>query len=118
MFLATAARTYNMFATTGTPDIPSGNSSNVVKGGGIFDIVQNFFTLIGVVIVTLVLWRVVKAFASGKIGDAAKVGIGGIIAAALCFNIAIPIGLVDSLGGVVKAVFDTLGSVAGGSQTP
>lgn len=113
MLLATAARIHNMVAAGG-PDIEGGSSSDVIEGGGIFDIVQRFFTLIGVVIVIIVLWRVVKAFAKGDFAGVAKVGIGGIIAAALCFNIAIPIGIVDSLGGVVKAVFDTLGSVAGG----
>jgi hypothetical protein len=80
---------------------------------GIFSIVQNFFTVVGVIIVLFVLWKVVKSFAKGDFAGVAKVIAGGVFAAAMCFDITLPINLVSSLSGLVQRVFETLGGIAG-----
>lgn len=80
---------------------------------GIGAVIQNAFTYIGVVIVIIVVWKVIKAAVSGKVGDAVKVGVGGLLAAAVAFNLMLPVQFVQGLGNLVELFFDTLGSLTG-----
>lgn len=113
MFLNSAVKIQNFLAADGVIDTSGAKSASELTEGGIFSIVQNFFTVAGVIIVLYVLWKIVKAFAQGNLAGVAKLIFGGVFASAMCFDITLPITLVSSLSGVVTTLFETLGNIGG-----
>jgi len=87
-------------------------SDAVTAAGGLFEMVQIVFYLIGAVILLIVVFRVAKLFAKGDMSGVAKTAIGGVIAAILCFNLNLPISLVNSAGGFAQNIFDAISNVA------
>jgi len=81
----------------------------ITAAGPVFGFIQTIFVFIGIVIILVTLFKVIKAFAGAKFPDAVKFGLGGLVAAALCFNLWIPIGIVNNLGGLVTNLFTTVG---------
>jgi hypothetical protein len=89
------------------------NSGKVIDAAGpVFGVVQTVFVVIGVAILLAAMFKVVKAFAKGDFGSAAKTGIGGIIAAILCLNLTLPITLINGLGSIASNIVESVGSVA------
>ena len=94
--------------------IPGSGVGEVIRDGAkTFGVVQNVFTVIGVCIVFATLWKVIKAAMLAKPGEAFKFFMGGIVAAVCCFDIAIPLGLIQTFGGVFRTAFDSLSKITG-----
>lgn len=94
--------------------IPGSGVGEIVRDGAkTFGVVQNVFTVIGVCIVFVTLWKVIKAAMLAKAGEAFKFFMGGIVAAVCCFDIAIPLGLIQTMGGVFRGAFDSLSKITG-----
>lgn len=101
-------------------NIGDGDVDKIDMSKGAFAIVTNVFTLIGVVIIFMTIWRAVQGFAKGDFGKVARVIVGGGIAAVLCLNLELGINLItsgaDLATGVVETIQDTL--KGSGSGTP
>lgn len=76
---------------------------------GVGAMIQNVFVVIGILIVLLMIARSVGAVMKGKMGDLAKNIIIGLIAAVLCFNLALPFTLITGLTSLMTEVFNTIG---------
>jgi len=98
-----------IYLASDDPVIPGQSVDEVLDAGSeSFGVVQNFFTLIGIVISIITLWKVIKFASLAKPADAVKFFFGGLIAAIFCFDISLPLGLVGGLGSVFRSIFDTL----------
>ena len=114
---AMATRLYLSLLPQGTPpSIPDEETKDVneilEEGASSFGVVQTFFTVIGIVIVFFTLWRVIKNLAMAKGVEAAKAFAFGLVAAVFCFNIDLPLSLIETLGGVFKSAFESIGNLA------
>jgi hypothetical protein len=86
-----------------------GNATDAAAAaGGITEIVYRVFGLIGVGIILFTLWKAIQGFAKGDMGKSARVIVGGLLAAILCFNPGIVIGLVEAGGNLVQKSVDTV----------
>lgn len=82
------------------------------KGKGILDAsngiggpIKAIFAAIGVLIVIFTLFKLVKPLTNGKYPEAARNLAGGIIVAALCFNLNLPISMVTGVGGLLSTAW-------------
>lgn len=85
----------------------------LAEGSETFAVVQTVFTFIGIIIVFYTMWRVIKALLSAKPADAVKTFVGGLVASVFCFNIQLPLKLVDSVGKVFGKAFETISKLLG-----
>jgi hypothetical protein len=103
-----------LLANNNDPVIPGQSVNDVLDAGSeSFGVVQNFFTLIGIAISIWTLWKVIKYAALAKPADAVKFFVGGLVAAIFCFDISLPLSLVEGMGGVFRSAFDTLSDLTG-----
>lgn len=91
---------------------PEDVSTATDMAGPLFDIVQNVFILIGVILLIIVVFRVAKLFAKGDMSGVAKTALGGLVAAILCFNLNLPVRLVSEAGNFAGNIFESIGKVA------
>ena len=88
MFASLLAAPTNIFLTT----TGIGGSTAVEDGKGVLDStlgkpITVFFAAIGTLISVYVIYLFIKCLGKGKTVDAIKTAIGGIVIAALCFNL-------------------------------
>ena len=103
MFASLFAAPTNIFLTT----TGIGNYDAVEAGKGVLDSefgtpITVFFAALGTLISVYAVFLIIKCLGKGKTVDAIKTAIGGIIVAALCFNLSIVNDLVDA----TEAVWD------------
>lgn len=79
--------------------------------GTTFGLVQTVFRVIAIVILVIVVWRVAKSFAAGKNTDVVRTAALGVVGAILCWNLALPIGLINALGQAASNAFSDVGTV-------
>lgn len=94
----------------------------VDEGAGILDgalgtPIKAIFAAIGVLLVVFAIAKSLKDFASGKIGNAVKTIVGGVLAAALCFNLGLVVGIVGAVGGLLSTAVEAFTNLAGGGET-
>lgn len=90
----------------------------VNKGKGILDgelggPIKAIFGAIGVLIVIYALFKSLKDFAAGKIGNAVKAIAGGVLAAALCFDLTLPLTVVEKVGSLISKAVTAFGNLIG-----
>lgn len=95
--------------------VGTADSATNFFSSGIGAMIQNVFIVIGIIIVLVMLVRSLGAFSKGKMGDLAKNIIMGLIAAVLCFNLALPFSLISGLTSLVTELFNTIGGFFGPS---
>lgn len=83
----------------------------VNESGAAFKVASAVFRFIGIGVVIFTLVSVVKALMGMKTADALKRLIGGILAAVLCFNLKLPIQLIEGFGVLFNKVLEQVNNV-------
>lgn len=86
----------------------------LTRAEGLWGIIQTFFRAVGGIIVVLLIWKAVSAWTKGQTGEMGRTIIVGLIVATITFNLALPIQLAQSLGGVVSGVVDLISDIGRG----
>lgn len=106
----------SVFGDTTQPEVTLGGTVDPTAVTSSIDSVMGpvraLFMVIGIVIILLVVFKVAKAFAKGDFGSVVKVGIGGVVAAVLCFNLNLPISIINDMGNLAQKVFNSAGQIA------
>lgn len=76
------------------------------KGFG--SIIQSIFTTIGILVVVIGLFLIVRNLFSSKPGAAFKNFAICLIIAVICFDLSLPFGLVAGIGSLVGSIFETI----------
>ena len=113
-----AARTNIFLFATGI-----GNEDKVDAGKRVLDTelgapITVFFAAFGTLLGVYAVFLVLKALGKGKTGDAIKTAIGGILIAALCFNLSFVGTLTNAAGDVAEKIGETVSALWTESETP
>lgn len=115
MFHIAAEFVSNNCASDGVPD-PACINKAIEDSGTAFKVAQSFFRVVGVLIVVWTLVSVIKAIIGVKTAEAIKKFLGGILAAVLCFNLRLPLDLIQGVGSVISAVVEEINNLLGGAS--
>jgi hypothetical protein len=83
----------------------------VEESGAAFKVASAVFRFIGIAVVIWTLVSVVKALIGMKTAEALKKMVGGILAAVLCFNLKLPIELIEGFGVLFNRVLEQVNDV-------
>jgi hypothetical protein len=111
---ALANRSITALFAADDPILPPNVQDVLDKSSASYSVVQRVFIFIGFVVLIWTSKKVVFALI-GKAGpaEALKSGVLGITAAIFCFNLKLPLSLVNGLAGVWGKIFQSIGGVLG-----
>ena len=110
---ATEIATNVVSATCEPGQVPTAECINaaVKDSGTAFKVASAVFRFVGIAVVIFTLVSVVKALIGLKTAEALKKLIGGILAAVLCFNLALPLTLIEGFGAMASKVLEQVNDV-------
>lgn len=89
-------------------EIGSKESATSFFSEGLGAIIQSLFIVIGILVIAFTLFKAIKAFFGGKVGDLFKIIVLGIIVTVFCFDLTLMFDLIGGFTNLVKAGFTTI----------